>query len=717
MNRLILFISAFFLSVGASATHLVGGELYYTCLGSNNYEITLKVYRDCGASNTNGTPFDPNAAIGIYFGNGTLKQVVNVAFPGATNIPVVINNPCLVVPPNICVQEAVYKTTINLPPNPAGYDIVYQRCCRNPTILNIVNPGNYGNTYHSHIPANDNCNSSPRFKQFPPIALCMGDALNFDHSATDPDGDSLVYSFCRPFHGGNPGAPAPNPPSAPAFTNIVWAAGYSDAYQMDASPAMAVNSSTGLMTGTPNRLGQFVVGVRVEEYRNGVLLGETRRDFQFNVANCNMTILAAVANQTVFCDGLTVSFQNNSQNSSFYFWDFGDSQNPNDTSTQVSPTFTYSDSGTYTVMLIANPGWPCADTSFNTFTVYPKLKAHFNAPAIQCFNGNSFDFFAGGNFEPSTQFNWDFGSYATPISSTQQNPQNIQFTQTGRHVVKLTYTDFTCVKEYTDTVEVIANPELDFQLGTTEGCPILAVQFYDSSTSQTPLTYLWSFGDGTYSSQAAPLHHYNEPGFYDVSVTIMTTSGCIDTLSLYLQNAIHVYPVPTAGFSFTPDEVWEWEPYITFFDESKDNISCELFPGDGTKYSICATIEHTYQDTGWVYPMQVVVNDYGCTDTLVKKVFVRPEFTFYPPNTFTPDGDGLNDVWWPRVYAAKEYELYVFDRWGHIVFETTSTEVGWNGIVKGGSEIAPTGVYQYLAKCWDRNGREYHYVGNVHLLK
>ena len=142
-----------------------------------------------------------------------------------------------------------------------------------------------------------------------------------------------------------------------------------------------------------------------------------------------------------------------------------------------------------------------------------------------------------------------------------------------------------------------------------------------------------------------------------------------------------------------------------------------MFTGDGTKYSICATIEHPYQDTGWVYPMQVVVNDYGCTDTLVKKVFVRPEFTFYPPNTFTPDGDGLNDIWWPRVYAAKEYELYVFDRWGHIVFETTSTEVGWNGIVKGGSEIAPTGVYQYLAKCWDRNGREYHYLGNVHLLK
>ena len=109
----------------------------------------------------------------------------------ASKIPVTINNPCLQAPPNVCVEEAVYTVNVNLPPIAGGYNIAYQRCCRNQSIVNLTNPSSEGSTYYVAIPesALSSCNSSPYFNEFPPLALCIGEELVFDHSATDPDGD------------------------------------------------------------------------------------------------------------------------------------------------------------------------------------------------------------------------------------------------------------------------------------------------------------------------------------------------------------------------------------------------------------------------------------------------------------------------------------------------------------------------------------------------
>jgi len=285
-KKVLASVSLLFLVIGHScfATHIVGGEIFYKCLGNNDYEVTLKVYRDC----INGqAPFDNPAAVGVFDANGTLITTMMLPLPGSTPLPVTLNNPCYVPPANVCVEEAVYVGNVNLPPIAGGYYLSYQRCCRNNTILNLVNPGNVGATYMGFIPdpATVSCNSAPHYNNFPPLFLCAGLPLVFDHSATDPDGDSLAYELCDPYDGATAVSPMPVPPAAPPYGYVPFDAvsGYSGSYPMSANPALAIDPVTGLLTGTPNMIGQWVVGVCVKEYRHGVLLSTNKRDFQFNI--------------------------------------------------------------------------------------------------------------------------------------------------------------------------------------------------------------------------------------------------------------------------------------------------------------------------------------------------------------------------------------------------------------------------------------------------
>ncbi|MGQ0829163.1 MAG: T9SS type A sorting domain-containing protein [Bacteroidota bacterium] len=283
-NKLItLCIGILFIPALSFSTHIVGGELNYKCLGGNLYEIKLRVYRDC----YNGVPpFDMPAYVGVFDSNNVLLQKITMVFPGSTVISPTQANPCIIPPTNICVEVAEYVEMVSLPPRPGGYQLAYQRCCRNPTVTNMVNPANQGTTYYAMIPDQSIvCNSNPVFKNWPPLFVCVNAPMVFDHSAIDIDGDSIVYEMCTPLTGGTSSAPQPNPPSNPPYPFITWKAPYSTADVLGGTP-MTINSTTGLLKATPNTTGQFVVGVCANEYRNGVLLSSTKRDFQFNVVAC-----------------------------------------------------------------------------------------------------------------------------------------------------------------------------------------------------------------------------------------------------------------------------------------------------------------------------------------------------------------------------------------------------------------------------------------------
>jgi gliding motility-associated-like protein len=718
--------------------------MIYDNLGGGNYRITLKVYRDC----INGlAPFDGdgnNAAtayITVYTGSDSLIGVYDIGAPVITQVPPAFNNPCVLAPNTVCIQQGVYTKTLNLPPKAGGYYVVYQRCCRNGTILNIVTPGLVGSTYFATIPGPElnGVNSSPRFKNLPPIYVCNSLNFSFDHSATDPDGDQLVYSICSPFQGldgccptlssGSPIASSscPSPPAqcttaAPPqpYSPIIFSSPYTSAYPIASNPAFSINPATGILSGTPNLNGQWVFGICVQEFRNNQLIATHYRDFQITVFNCIVTTIASVPEDGFNkCRGLTVTFGNNSTTSSpiplTYFWDFGVQNITNDTSNIATPTYAYPDTGKYVITLVVNPGKPCTDTVKKTVFVYEKYEVSFPKNTKQCFKNNSFNFMAmGDNLSPST-FTWNFTPIATPSISNLQNPTNINFSQPGNYVVKLIAQQRTCFDTVIDTVKIFYPPKAKINNLPTTLCDPATVAFSNGSSGDFPMSYFWQFSNGNTSNAYEPVQVFSPPGVYGATLTALTQSICVDTSVVSVKN-VTVNPSPYAGFTFSPQVTSIFDPEITINNmASWDAVSWSYLFGDGSG-SLFPYEKHVYQEYGNYIIKQTVTNAFGCSDTISQLVRILPEYRFWIPNAFTPDENLLNDYFMPIAIGVINYEFEIFDRWGERIFKTNNPKQGWNGYFKGQECKQDVYVWRITFKNVVTEKDEVHY-GHVSLLK
>jgi gliding motility-associated-like protein len=172
-----------------------------------------------------------------------------------------------------------------------GYYMSYQTRNRNGGISNIVNPSQVGYTFYLEFPALQQNgrifeNSSPHFTAINGEYLCLGESFTFPFGGTDPDGDELRYSLVTPLNQKGNSNGQNNTVSAGPYPEVTWQSGYSAASAIPGVPAMSVNSSTGQLTGVPSKTGLFIFAVNVEEFRNGVKIGEVRRDFQLLVVEC-----------------------------------------------------------------------------------------------------------------------------------------------------------------------------------------------------------------------------------------------------------------------------------------------------------------------------------------------------------------------------------------------------------------------------------------------
>lgn len=739
----LIILSVFFLFINKIyATHIVGGEIYYDYLGNNQYKITLKVYRDC----YNGVPpLDNPAHIDIFDKNGNVVKSRDVALLSLQSVPSSINNPCIYPPNTVCVEEGIYEFTETLPPINGGYYIVYQRCCRNHTILNLISPGGVGATYWEHIPGPEVAfpNSSPRFKKFPPIFICNGIDISFDHSATDPDGDVLVYSLCNAYNGldaccpiipsspsnsqycNTPPSSCPSNFSPPPYTPVPYLSPYSGTYPLASNPAINIHPNTGFLSGKPNMNGQWVVSVCVSEYRNGQLIGVHQREFQFNVVTCSITVLSAMQDQSQKCDGLTVNFNNQSIGASTFFWNFGDPTTLADTSHLSNPSYTYPDTGTYQVTLIANPGKPCSDTSVKTFYVYPKFNPQFIPPAGQCISNNSFSFQITGNYANYTQFNWNFGNNAQPPTSNAATPTGIQFTSPGIFPITVTVTQHPCEAQLSGTIEVFPLPQINAVSNGGTVCVGSPFQFQVDADNLVNPIYQWYFTNGYFSSDSMPVVIFNQSGVYGYSLNLQSTAQCTSTFNITTPNAVTVYPQPFANFICSPTITTIFDPEITFTDASwagnYENTNSYITQwhwnlGDNNVINNALQFIHSYSDYG-DYPVQLIVtNNFGCTDTITKIVKVLPEFRFWVPNAFTPNNDGLNDVFLPIVIGIEDFELEIFDRWGEKIYSTKSVKAGWNGYYKG--ELCKEDVYVWKISFKNIVSKKYEdHIGHVTLIR
>ncbi|MCC6818842.1 MAG: gliding motility-associated C-terminal domain-containing protein [Bacteroidia bacterium] len=296
------------------------------------------------------------------------------------------NYNCIKIAPNACVDAYEYITNVVLPPRKGGYYLSFQRCCRNGSIVNLINPLSVGENIWNKI--NDTLdigiNSSPEFQNLPPNFLCTNAPLVFDHSAIDPDGDSLVYEFFHPYTGANSPNPRPacNQYQEPPFSQVNFESGYSYNVAIPSNPVVSLDRQTGVLKIVPTLAGQFVVGIVVKEFRNGRLIGSTQRDYQFNVQNCVFETTSAFVNPSVNCNR-EVFFTNNSQNALTYHWDFGDSTTINDTSNLKDGYYRYAVPGTYLVKLLASNG-NCTDSIIKQVTVFDRIGFHLPPDTVIC---------------------------------------------------------------------------------------------------------------------------------------------------------------------------------------------------------------------------------------------------------------------------------------------------------------------------------------------
>ncbi|PKR82124.1 hypothetical protein CW751_01950 [Brumimicrobium salinarum] len=721
--KLLKYISfvLFLLPLKVYASHIVGGEMYYDCLGNNQYRVTIKIYRDC---NSNGAEYDNPLLLGVFKKEDYSRvKTETISYPGSEILPVIFSNPCVSPPSDICVQEAIYTKTITLPPLEEGYILTYERCCRGPDIVNLYNPGNQGLTLLTEIPGTNSgisCNSSPRFTNYPPLLLCNNEPLIFDHSATDPDGDELVYELSTPLHGGSTFDPKPNPPNNPPMNYIVWENGFSETVPFGPSGSISINPSTGELIAAPDLIGKFVVGVTVKEYRNGVLIGQTQRDFLFTVFNCEIDIRAEIIpqenlpNYESVCDGLTINFENNSTPGKNYLWDFGVPGTSTDTSTDENPTFTFPEEGVYTVTLTVNPGWSCAETTTQEFEVYESISSFFDQPDGQCFNGNSFDFQGEGDYKSDATFLWEFGQNANPTTGTNETMNNIVYDTTGAFPVNYTVFWKDCKDTYTDTAIVFKEPKINFGVSNEIFCQNQAVNFIDSSFAQTKIYYKWDFGDGNTSTAQNPVHYYENIGVYDIDLTITTKRGCERTLNMSKTALIEVYPSPIADFSISPQELTIFNSEVEIIDNSIDSDLhyYQLTPEADTTQR---NLKYHFIEGGYHYPYQVVSNSYGCIDTAIREIYLEPYTTIYVPNAFTPDQRKYNEVFKPVVYDVTDYTFEVYNRWGQKIFSTHNTKEGWDGTYK--NKIAKDGIYVYRIRYTNHLGIGEKHHGHFSLLK
>ena len=391
-------------------------------------------------------------------------------------------------------------------------------------------------------------------------------------------------------------------------------------------------------------------------------------------------------------------------------WNFNDGS----TNTNQNPKHVYLKAGLYNVKLQIQTGLGCTDTITKRIVVYMDPKASFTNN-ISCW-GDTTNFINTSNPMDGSIIKtwWDFDDGTI---SNVLNPNHVLIAKKDSFQVKMVIvTSHGCVDTVVKTVVTHPIPTFKFRAETTSGCNPFEVKFHDSSTVKGGeiVNWLWNFGDKSLTYKNDPTHIYTQDGKFFVSLTVTSSYGCrmIDTLKY----PIVVYPRPIAEFTATPDEVSMYEPTIKLINESQKATMWDWDLGDNTS-STDEYFSHTYADTGTFIITQIAINEFGCRDTTAHNVRIKGEPTIFIPNAFTPDGNGVNDIFIPKMYGVREFNMQIFDRWGNLIFTSIDSEIGWNGKVNGTGDLVEDGVYIYTIYIRNMLGNPKTYRGGITVIK
>ncbi|MFH0864849.1 MAG: PKD domain-containing protein [Bacteroidota bacterium] len=380
----------------------------------------------------------------------------------------------------------------------------------------------------------------------------------------------------------------------------------------------------------------------------------------------------------------------------------------------VNPTSTT----TYTVSITDANGCTAAPQIL-TVTVNPPISVSVIANPTSLCLGESAQLTAtanGGN----GNYTYTWGAGIGVSGST------IIVTPSGTTMYPVTVTDNCGSPAGVDSVEIIVYPlpVVQFISDTIRGCEPLVVNFTDLSTPAIG-SWLWDFGDplsgpDNTSTLQNPTHVYSSAGTYTVTLSVVTTNGCSGSYTH--QNMIEVYITPIANFTMHPPTGSTQDPAINFYDLSTNAYYWDWNFGEPSSTSNTSTEtnpQHSYESSDTFTITLIVTSMYGCTDTAVQDVLITQDFSLFVPNAFTPNNDGDNDGFSAEGTGVdlNSFEMYIYDRWGELVFQTNDFYEAWDGRVMHGEKIAPIAVYSWLIYVKDENGEPYSFIGRVTLVR
>ncbi len=729
-----LSILILFCALKLTATHIIGGVITYKYISDNNYNFTLKIYRDCSVS----SQFSNTITVPAYLGTRKVPFLTKDAMLTSSSIikikPPIF--PCVIVPNNVCVEEATYNWSMNLPKSNESYFVSYQVCCRNGTISNVINPSLYGGTFTTEITPNAQKldNSSPEFNIFPPTAICANTPLEFNNAATDADGDQLIYEFCTPLEGillngtrcldKNTNAEIACPPPYPG---ILYANGYTVLDPLGINSFLKIDPNTGIITGTPTEIGQYVVGICVKEIRNGIFIGMTTRDFQFNVIQCDKSVVGMVesdgkSNRGEFliksCNMKNITLKNKSHELSYikdFYWEFDFDLSKK--YREWNPTIEMPDTGTFTGRLILNPNIRCTDTAKVLVIFSYANEAKINILYDTCFADKPVVFapVLDTTKNKIKNFSWSIENQ----KDTLANPLIYRYYTTGKKNIKLKTENIHGCKA---TVErdfywKPAPNSLFLKPNTFTLCSPATFNMSNfSSPMDTTYTVEWNFDDGQKGIGHNVSHTFVNAGTYSIGLKITSPLGCI--VETRFPELLKVHQSSKSIFDIEPSHVNIENPTVTLNNQSTgaENTSWLI---DYKDYTDKFNPIYHFQDTGMHTILLVTRNKSGCLDSLRKSIYVYPVRKWFLPNAFTPNQDSRNDEYKGKgkMDETSHFEMQIYNDWGALVFYTDNPNIGWNGQVNNNGETLPEGKYIVKVSYLDYDNSPKSLISNVFLIK
>lgn len=259
----------------AKASHAMGADIFYECVGQDSFLITMNFYRDCDgtsaptSASVSITSDVCNQSLSLTLTRTTLIQPQGI--PNGSEVSALcsqaINN-------STCnngnlpgVQQYQYQGLFVAPVGCPDWTIAYDLCCRNDIINTLQTPDSYDLYIETTLNNQGGiCNNSPIFTNRPVPYFCYLDTIFYNHGTIDADGDSLVYTLIQPLDDPN--------------ITIPYAAGFSVTNPLTTNNTFSFSTTTGQMYFVPQQAQVGVITIRVDEYRNGVLVGSTMRDIQ-----------------------------------------------------------------------------------------------------------------------------------------------------------------------------------------------------------------------------------------------------------------------------------------------------------------------------------------------------------------------------------------------------------------------------------------------------